>query len=93
MQVTKETWRMREQCVPGSLSSSPAQEPGNEASLVATHELVRAGHKVTILEMQGRVGGRVKTLSGDGGDKKTHKQEGKFAEGLYVDGKYLRKNM
>ena len=32
MQVTKETWRMREQCVPGSLSSSPAQEPGNEAS-------------------------------------------------------------
>ena len=33
MQVTKETWRMREQCVPGSLSSSPAQEPGNEAML------------------------------------------------------------
>ena len=32
MQVTKGTWRMREQCVPGSLSSSPAQEPGNEAS-------------------------------------------------------------
>ena len=31
MEVTKETWRMREQCVPGSLSSSPAQEPGNEA--------------------------------------------------------------
>ena len=33
MQVTKGTWRMREQCVPGSLSSSPAQEPGNEARL------------------------------------------------------------
>ena len=33
MQVTKGTWRMREQCVPGSLSSSPAQEPGNEATL------------------------------------------------------------
>ena len=32
MQVTKGTWRMREQCVPGSLSSSPAQEPGNEAN-------------------------------------------------------------
>ena len=31
MQVTKGTWRMREQCVPGSLSSSPTQEPGNEA--------------------------------------------------------------
>ena len=31
MQVTKGIWRMREQCVPGSLSSSPAQEPGNEA--------------------------------------------------------------
>ena len=27
MQVTKETWSMREQCVPGSLSSSSAQEP------------------------------------------------------------------
>ena len=32
MQVTKGTWRMREQCVPGSLSSSPAREPGNEAN-------------------------------------------------------------
>ena len=32
MQVTKGTWRMCEQCVPGSLSSSPAREPGNEAS-------------------------------------------------------------
>ena len=31
MQVTKGTWRMREQCVLGSLPSSPAQEPGNEA--------------------------------------------------------------
>ena len=34
MQVTKGTWRMREQCVPGSLSSSPAREPGNKASLL-----------------------------------------------------------
>ena len=32
MQVTKGTWHMREQCVPGSLSSSHAREPGNEAS-------------------------------------------------------------
>ena len=34
MEVTKGTWRMREQCVPGSLSSSPTQEPGNEAMFV-----------------------------------------------------------
>ena len=34
MQVTKGTWRMREQCVPGSLSSSHAREPGNEARLL-----------------------------------------------------------
>jgi len=32
MQVTKGTWRMCEECVPGSLSSSHAQEPGKEAS-------------------------------------------------------------
>ena len=32
MQVTKGTWYMRKQCVPGSLFSSVAQEPGNEAS-------------------------------------------------------------
>ena len=31
MQVTEGTWHMRKQCVPGSLSSSTAQEPGNEA--------------------------------------------------------------
>ena len=31
MQVTKGTWGMRKQCVPGSLPSSPAREPGNEA--------------------------------------------------------------
>ena len=36
MQVTKGTWRMREQCVPGSLSSSPAREPGNEARYIPT---------------------------------------------------------
>ena len=32
MQVTKGTRCMREQCVPGSLSFSPAREPENEAS-------------------------------------------------------------
>ena len=36
MQVTKGTWRMRDQCVPGSLSSSPAREPGNEATMIDT---------------------------------------------------------
>ena len=40
MQVTKGTWRMREQCVPGSLPSSPAQEPGNEAKIrIATDQV------------------------------------------------------
>ena len=37
MQVTKGMWQMREQCVPGSLSSSPTQEPGNEATLLCTN--------------------------------------------------------
>ena len=32
MQITKGAWHTCEQCVPGSLSSSPAQEPGNEAT-------------------------------------------------------------
>ena len=31
MQVTKGTMRMHEHCVPGSVSSSPAQEPGSKA--------------------------------------------------------------
>ena len=48
------------------------------AGLVAAYELAKANHKVSILEMQTRVGGRVKTF----GEK-----EG-FAKGLYVDGKY-----
>ena len=42
MQVTKGTRRMREQCVPGSLSSSPAQEPGNEANILCTGNYVGA---------------------------------------------------
>ena len=33
MQVTKGTWRMCEQCVPGPLSSSHIWEPGNEATV------------------------------------------------------------
>ena len=39
MQVTKGTWCMREQCVPGSLSSSPAREPGNKASTLLEGKL------------------------------------------------------
>ena len=41
MQVTKGTWRMHEQSVPRSLSSSPAQEPGNEARHETNPEHVR----------------------------------------------------
>jgi hypothetical protein len=51
------------------------------AGLAAAYELRRAGHTVQILELQERVGGRVKTF----GEK-----EG-FAKGLYVDGKYFGK--
>ena len=46
MQVTKGTWHMREQCVPGSLSSSPAQEPGNEAS--TTVEKIISAHETNV---------------------------------------------
>ena len=49
------------------------------AGLSAAYELKKAGHQVQILEMQERVGGRVKTF----GEK-----EG-FAKGLYVDGEYV----
>ena len=47
MQVTKGTWRMREQCVPGSLSSSPAREPGNEASLASIAALLLSVYTTT----------------------------------------------
>ena len=40
IQDTKGTWLMREQCVPGSLFSSPAQEPGNEAKLLYVYLLL-----------------------------------------------------
>ena len=51
MQVTKGTWRMREQCVPGSLSSSPAQEPGNKASICTDVLTV-----ITTMDQSGPVG-------------------------------------
>ena len=38
MQFTKGTWRMREQCVPGFLSSSLAQDPGNEANMYSVQK-------------------------------------------------------
>ena len=47
------------------------------AGMAAAYELKRVGHDVQILEMQERVGGRVKTFA---------EKEG-FAKGLYVDGK------
>eukprot|EP00731_Ephydatia_muelleri_P002011 Em0001g2011a len=46
------------------------------AGLVAAYELVRAGHDVQILEMQQRVGGRIKTMSSES-----------FYPGLWSDGK------
>ena len=49
MQVTKGTWRMREQCVPCSLSSSPAQEPGNEASVIPARSTVARSIHAMIL--------------------------------------------
>ena len=41
MQVTKGTWHMCEQYVPGSLSSSPAQEAGNEAILFQENKNIK----------------------------------------------------
>ena len=49
------------------------------AGLVAARELRRVGHKVTVVESQKRVGGRVKTLDCKDG----------FKDGLYVDGMYV----
>ena len=47
------------------------------AGMAAAYELRRVGHKVTILEAQDRVGGRVRTYD--------HKDG--FKKGLFVDGK------
>lgn len=47
------------------------------AGLVVAHELKRVGHRVTILETQERIGGRVKTMDYKDG----------FKKGLHVDGK------
>ena len=44
------------------------------SGLSAAYELAQAGHKVTIIEKQSRVGGRVKTLS-----------EPYFSKGLWAD--------
>ena len=52
MQVTKGTWRMREQCVPGSLSSSPAQEPGNEAMSFPDYFLLSGLVQITVTSCQ-----------------------------------------
>ncbi|MEO6398676.1 MAG: flavin monoamine oxidase family protein [Tepidiformaceae bacterium] len=48
------------------------------AGLVAAHELKRAGHRVTVLEAQQRVGGRVRTLREP------------FSEGLHAEAGAMR---
>ena len=40
MQVTKGTWCMCIQCVPGSLFLPPTPEPGNEATILAVPSVV-----------------------------------------------------
>ena len=62
MQVTKGAWRMRKQCVPGSLSSTPAQEPGNEASYAhdqISHAILPS---VLVYHKLCNTGGGMKTL-------------------------------
>ncbi|MGV3459984.1 MAG: flavin monoamine oxidase family protein [Flavobacterium sp.] len=38
---------------------------GGAAGLMAAHKLVKAGHKVTVLEARNRLGGRIHTLTGE----------------------------
>ena len=55
---------------------------GGPSGLAAAFELSRVGHHVTILEMQHRVGGRVKTLS-----------DSSFYKGLWSDSEYMHVNI
>lgn len=47
------------------------------SGLAAAYELSQVGHRVTVLEMQHRVGGRIKTIS-----------DSHFYKGLWADGKF-----
>ena len=65
MQVTKGTWRMREQCVPGSLSSSHAREPGNEARLKLS-TLIMEDNQITarkLSQLPGRLQAATRAVS------------------------------
>lgn len=55
---------------------------GGISGLVAGYELAQVGHKVTILETQHRVGGKVKTIG-----------DSHFYPGLWADCKYYCMNL
>lgn len=48
------------------------------AGLSAAYELTKVGHEVSIVEMQNRVGGRIKTIREKDGFSKYCHSEGKY---------------
>lgn len=53
------------------------------AGLSAAYELTKVGHEVSIIEMQNRVGGRIKTLREKDGFSKYCYTEGKYVD-IYI---------